>query len=299
MINYDNVTLVPRVVSSLESRSEADTSIIFCGVRLEVPAIATPMPDVCNGEMAKTLAKLGAMGIIHRFQSIEDEVREFKFARHPDIHLKPEYMKYHDIACAIGATGDYQDRFEALYDAGCRIFCIDTANGANIQVKKAIEWIQEWHKEKLVINQPGIYVPHAPDFVDKIYLIAGAVATKEGYAFLANLGVDGVRVGIAGGCFTPEMDVLTDIGNKKISEIKIGDAVLSHNGSFNCVENIFEFEHDDDIMIINGIECTKNHEFYVLHCKYANIVDELSIEKYAEWIPAEKLTNEYFLIKPE
>lgn len=196
MINYDNVTLVPRVVSSLESRSEADTSIIFCGVRLEVPAIATPMPDVCNGEMAKALAKLGAMGIIHRFQSIEDEVREFEFARHPDIHLKPEYMKYHDIACAIGATGDYQDRFKALYDAGCRIFCIDTANGANIQIRKSVEWIRNW---KIESGYKTLSVTKEDEQADRIYLIAGAVATKEGYAFLAHLGVDAARVGLAGG----------------------------------------------------------------------------------------------------
>jgi IMP dehydrogenase len=198
-INFDNVTLVPRLVSTLESRSEADTSIIFCGVRLEVPVIATPMPDVCNGEMAKTLAKLGAMGIIHRFQSIEDEVREFKFARHPDIHLKPEYMKYHDIACAIGATGDYQERFKALYDAGCRIFCIDTANGANIQVEKSIKWIREWEVKNGFDTFFTSSITKEDEKSDKVYIIAGAVATREGYAFLANLGIEAVRVGIAGG----------------------------------------------------------------------------------------------------
>jgi IMP dehydrogenase len=176
MISFDSVTLVPKVISEKRHRSECTTSSEFCGVQLETPLIASPMPDVCNGTMALELAELGCLGIIHRFQPIMDQLKEFKMAKWTDPMLKLQ-----NIACAVGVTGDYEERFEALYNNGCRIFCLDTANGANIMVKEAVE--------KLRANQDRTHV----------YLIAGNVATVEGYAFLTELGVDAVRVGIAGG----------------------------------------------------------------------------------------------------
>jgi IMP dehydrogenase len=184
--SYNEISLVPRVISDLEHRTEADISVEMCGVKLEVPLIASPMPDVCNGEMANALARLGAMGIIHRFQSIKEQVIEFQKA----MHYLPQYHTNEDViggrvGCAIGATGDYKERLHALYDTGCRIFCIDTANGANRQVEKAVEWIRK-------------------SFQLDVYIIAGNVATAEGFRYLAGLGVDAIRVGIAGGsvCIT-------------------------------------------------------------------------------------------------
>ena len=168
---YDDISLVPRVVSEQPHR-DGDTSVEFCGVKLKYPLIASPMPDVCSGQMAHRLAGVGCMGIIHRFQTIEQQVSEYTYT---DTPLRKMF------ACAIGVTGDYQERVRALYEQGCRIFCLDTANGANIMVKKAIQWIREFEYE------------------DKIYIIAGNVATREGYNFLAGCHVDAVRVGIAGG----------------------------------------------------------------------------------------------------
>lgn len=189
MITFDNITLAPRVLSELKSRSEADTSIEFCGVKLGFPTIATPMPDVCNGKMAWTLASMHCMGVIHRFQSIENQAHEYTHGYEEcgfedgqlDCALDI-YKKY--IACAIAATGDYKSRFYVLYNVGCRIFVIDTANGANIMVRDAVENLRRMEKSGAL---------------ERIYIIAGAVATKEGYAFVDSWGVDGVRCGIASG----------------------------------------------------------------------------------------------------
>lgn len=171
--SYDNISLIPRICSTLEHRSEADTGItIIVGkkeVRFDVPMIAAPMPDVCNGKMAKTLASLGAFGIIHRFQRIMDQVEEFKST-----------IGFYDyVGCAIGVNGDSKKRFESLYCVGCRIFCVDTANGFSERTGSICNYIKNAH----------------PD----VFLIAGNVATQEGYRYLADVGVDAVRVGIAGG----------------------------------------------------------------------------------------------------
>ena len=88
MVTFDNITLVPRVVSEKQHRSECSTSSEFCGVHLDTPLIASPMPDVCNGMMALELAELGCLGIIHRFQPIMDQLKEFKMAKWTDPMLK-------------------------------------------------------------------------------------------------------------------------------------------------------------------------------------------------------------------
>ncbi len=76
-------------------------------------------------------------------------------------------------------TGDYRDRFARIVEAGCRIVCLDTANGAHEQVGHAVRWIRE--------QDPAVF------------LIAGNVATAETFRWLEDLGVDAIRVGIAGG----------------------------------------------------------------------------------------------------
>jgi IMP dehydrogenase len=187
LLKYDDIWLVPRVVSTMKHRSEADASIECFDIKLLLPLMTSPMPDVCNGEMAYSLAKIGALGIIHRFQSIEDQVKQLSwndFIEHSDKKVEYKNILRKQIACAIGVTGDYQKRFHELYDVGCRIFCLDTANGANQQVGAVVNWIRlTWETQK----------------AERVYLIAGNVATKEGYRYLADLEVDAVRVGIAGG----------------------------------------------------------------------------------------------------
>jgi IMP dehydrogenase/GMP reductase len=194
-LDYQHISLVPRVVSHLKSRSEANTGIDAFGIHLDIPIIAAPMPDVCNSEMAYKLSELGALGIIHRFQTIEEQKQQYVISCQKRTNDKlPEYVAFNstyrsEIACAIGVTNDYQERFKALFKVGCRIFCLDTANGANKTVGEAVKWIRNYkqfnsNNKELLVN---------------VYLIAGNVATAEGYRYLVELGVDAVRVGIAGG----------------------------------------------------------------------------------------------------
>ena len=358
LLSYSDVTLVPRHISEIRHRSECDTSVECFGIKLDIPIIAAPMPDVCNGKMCFELSKSGTLGIIHRFQSIDEQVTEYKTCGTGignNSIFKPTYC-----GCAIGVTGDYQERFQKLYDTGCRIFCLDTANGANIQVKEAVNWIKEFEKQN-----------------EKIYIIAGNIATKEAYRFFTELEISATRISIgsgfacetktetgvfiptfaailecaeeryniaidiyqrklkesgfrlenrekileeeikklpliiadggiktpsdmckalAAGCFTPEMKVNTEFGQKPIKDIKIGEKVYSHDGNIHEVINTINYNKDEELFVINDIECTKNHRFYVIHKKFEYIITENTIHLYAEWISAEELNEDYFLI---
>lgn len=165
-LSFNNISLVPRVVSSISSRDKIDCSIKFCNINLELPIIASPMKDVCNGYVAKTMRKCGAYGIIHRFCSIEEQVKEFVIANK-------------DAGCAIGINGDAEDRFKELYKEGCRIFCLDVANGANNNIQ-------------YIINKTINY--------KDIFLIVGNIASKETLRWIRCLNrVYGVRLGIGSG----------------------------------------------------------------------------------------------------
>jgi IMP dehydrogenase len=167
--DFDDVSLVPRVRSTLAHRMEALPAVDFGPVHLTIPLIGSPMPDVCGVDMCQALGRHGALGILPRFQTVDAQAGE----------LREVGAAGGSVAAALGVTGDYRDRFERIVDAGCRIVCLDTANGAHEQVAHAVRWVR---------------AQSTP-----VFLIAGNVATAETFAWLEDLGVDAIRVGIAGG----------------------------------------------------------------------------------------------------
>jgi IMP dehydrogenase len=167
--DYDDITLVPRRASTVAHRAQAEPHVDVGPAHLSVPLLGSPMPDVCGVEMCIALARHGALGILHRFQPIDAEIRE----------LRAVAAAGGSVGAAIGVTGDYQERLDRLVEAGCQIVCIDTANGAHVQVGEAVRWIRSRHRD--------------------VFIIAGNVASAETFRWLEDLGVDAIRVGIAGG----------------------------------------------------------------------------------------------------
>ena len=170
--NFCDISLIPRYISSIKSRDDIKIEVDFAGIKLTNPILGSPMKDVCHGEMALQLYKLGGLGIIHRFMRIEEQITE---------HTKcSEDFKQRPCGCAIGINGDYLERFEELNKRGCKIFCIDVANGANTEVVKVVD--------QLVKKDPSISI------------IVGNVASKECFEWLQDYPqICGIRVGIATG----------------------------------------------------------------------------------------------------
>ena len=88
------------------------------------------------------------------------------------------------VGAAIGATGDYLERAAELIRAGVDVVVLDIAHGHSVVMARAIEQVRKRFGE--------------------IELIAGNVGTAEGARFLAERGVNGIKVGIGpvGGCTT-------------------------------------------------------------------------------------------------
>lgn len=75
-LTYDDVLLVPQK-SRIASRTQvATTTRLSRHIELAIPFVSSNVDTVTESAMAIVMAKLGGIGIIHRFMSIEREVAE-------------------------------------------------------------------------------------------------------------------------------------------------------------------------------------------------------------------------------
>ena len=170
-ITFDDVLLVPQY-SDISSGSEVTLeSELSEGMKLRVPIISAPMDTVSGRLMATRMAEFGGFGIIHRYNTIEEQASEVATAS--ETGLK-------NVGAAIGITGDYIERAAALINAGASCLCLDVAHGDHILMHVGAHNIVD-------------------KFGDKAHIMAGNIATYTGALALGQIGVDSIRVGIGGG----------------------------------------------------------------------------------------------------
>ena len=77
-LTFDDVLLIPRR-SSITSRQDVDTSTRLTeDIRIKIPIMSANMDTVTEARMAIAMARAGGIGILHRFMTIEQQVREAK-----------------------------------------------------------------------------------------------------------------------------------------------------------------------------------------------------------------------------
>lgn len=170
---FDDLFLEPRH-STIRSRKEPNLrSTSGIKLALDIPIFSAPMNTVTEVSMLVTMHSMGGMGVLHRYMSIEDQALQFKQAQGKVPHPLRAFV-------SIGATGDYLERAQALWDAGCLNFCIDVANGHSEYCIDAIRALREKYKGQVTI-------------------MAGNVCSFEGAYKLAEAGADAIRIGIGPG----------------------------------------------------------------------------------------------------
>tara|TARA_R110002124_G_scaffold94173_1_gene237942 strand:+ start:1270 stop:2292 length:1023 start_codon:yes stop_codon:yes gene_type:complete len=165
---YDDVLLVPQY-SDIRSRLAVDISTdLDDDLKLELPLVSSPMDTISGEKMAKALDKAGTMAVIHRYNTIEEQVG-----------LVCSVTKDGGrVGAAVGITGDFLERAQALVNYGVSFLCVDVAHGHHLMMREALE-----------ILKKNV----------EVHLMAGNVATKRGYTDLSNWGADSVRCNIGGG----------------------------------------------------------------------------------------------------
>ncbi|BAJ50591.1 inosine monophosphate dehydrogenase [Candidatus Caldarchaeum subterraneum] len=80
-LTFDDVLLLPRR-SSIRSRRDVSTRSRFTRrIELEVPIVSAAMDTVTEAEMAVAMAREGGIGVIHRFNTVEQQVEQVKLVK--------------------------------------------------------------------------------------------------------------------------------------------------------------------------------------------------------------------------
>jgi IMP dehydrogenase len=171
-----------------------------------VPLVSAAMDTVTEKELAIEIAKLGGLGVLHRFMSAEDQADQVREVKQIQLEVEDAATDPQGSPVVGAAIGLYdKKRAEKLVKAGVDALVIDIAHG---------------HHEEL-IEKLGYYSDKYKDTV----LIAGNIATPEAAKDLEKAGADIVKVGIGPGsaCTTREM---TGVGIPQFTAVKeCSDAV--------------------------------------------------------------------------
>lgn len=181
-LSYDDITLVPRF-NNITSRRDVDTSVHLGRLKLSIPVMSANMDTITGPHMARTMRFLGGLGFLHRFCTVEDNIRMYKEASILETGtMYPGDRKQFDAVVSLGVNEGI-DRFLPLYEEGARYFCIDVAHGHSKAVGNMIKAVKEYD---MLHDEP-------------VYVIAGNVCTAEGAEYLASCGADAIKVGIGPG----------------------------------------------------------------------------------------------------
>ncbi len=211
-LTFDDVLLVPQY-SQIQSRSSISLEQDMPkAIKTALPIVSSPMDTVTESEMATSLSLAGGIGIVHRYNSIENQVKIVQDAVSQGAK---------NIGAAIGVSGDFEERAEELYDAGANILCIDIAHGHHTLMQQAIKAVRD------VLG-------------DSVHIMAGNVATLQAFEDLSDWGADSIRVGVGGGsiCSTrvmtghglPTLQSVIDCAKSDSNALLIADGGIKQTG---------------------------------------------------------------------
>ena len=120
-LTFDDVLLVPRR-SSIRSRQDVSLRTrLTKNIDIDLPIIAANMDTVCEEEMALAIAKLGGVGIIHRFMPVDAQAQMVE-------NVKNESSSF-VVGAAVGTDHDAIIRSKALVASGVDLLVLDIAHG--------------------------------------------------------------------------------------------------------------------------------------------------------------------------
>ena len=210
-LTFDDVTLVPQYSSVLPVETITNCKLSK-NLNLKVPLLSSAMDTVTESKMAIAISKAGGIGIIHRNLSIKKQISEIQKVKNSNCLA----------GAAIGVNAQDIERVEELSKAKTDLIVIDTAHG---HTKKVLNMIRKIKKK-----------------LKNSTLCVGNIATGKAAEFLADNGVDIVKVGIGPGsiCTTrlvagigvPQLSAVMDVKKalKKYKAKIISDGGIKFSG---------------------------------------------------------------------
>lgn len=258
--DFNDITLVPRRISYISSRSQCN---VYDNNKLKL--ICSPMDTVIDDNNVNIFNQLGILTCSIRKQHIDLNQPDYTF-------ISIGLDQFQDIINNYNLYGHLYHGQGLLVDI------------ANAHQNKLFDLTKSF-KDKFS-NIPLMIGNIAnPETYNKYC----EILTSNDY----------LRCGIGGGCFTPDALVYTKKGLKSLNDIKIDDEVKTHTNSYNKVSQKHIYDKSEILLKINDMPlCTKNHEFYVINKIDKRLINDNNYTDYAFWVKAEELNKElHFLIK--
>lgn len=174
-LTFDGVLIVPQH-SRVDSRSDVDISTSIGLHEFSLPIVSSNMDTITGLSMAKKMAELGGLGVIHRYMSVKDNIKVLE-----------EWDFNYKVAVSVGILKTDKDRIDAILQhcqtnekANLNLtICVDIAHGDSEHMVRTIEYIRHRWPEGNIM--------------------AGAVCTPDGVENLMNAGANVVRAGVGAG----------------------------------------------------------------------------------------------------
>ncbi|HLQ32662.1 MAG TPA: IMP dehydrogenase, partial [Chloroflexota bacterium] len=181
-LTYDDVLLVPRR-SRISSRRNVDTCSRFSR-RIEVatPIVSANMDTVTEADMAIAMARLGGIGVIHRFMSLETEAQQVR-------KVKRSESSYIENPYALQPHNTVGDALKLMDEQGITGILVTDADGVlqGILTSRDLLFREDMHlrindvmtpRERLITAPVGTSVEQAKDIfakhkIEKLPLVDG------------------------------------------------------------------------------------------------------------------------------
>jgi len=191
-VTFKDVLLVPQR-SSITSRRHVDTSGRFSRrITLKVPIVSANMDTVTESDMAIAMARLGGLGVIHRFLTVEEEVAQVVRVKRAESYVidEPYTLAPDDtVAAAADMMADRDVGGLLVVDSSGRLLGVVTQRDIRFLEKERIP-VSKVMTSKLVTSRPGVGAAEAQELlrkhkveklplVDKSGKLAGLITAKD------------------------------------------------------------------------------------------------------------------------
>jgi len=192
--------LLVGIITNRDLRFETRFDIPVSDVMTKQPLVTVPVGTTLNEAKVKLqkhrIEKLLVVddgGLLKGLITVKDIQKAIKYPNAAKDNLGRLL-----VAAAIGATGDFFERAEALINSRADVIVIDTAHGHSSRVIEAVKKVKQKYPE--------------------VELVAGNVATGAATKALIEAGADGVKIGIGPGSICTTR-VVTGAGVPQITAI--------------------------------------------------------------------------------
>jgi IMP dehydrogenase len=190
-LTFDDVLITPTKSDVKSRRDPSLKSQLTKKIAIETPIVSANMDTVTEYDMAFAMSRLGGVGILHRFVSIDQQVAWVQELKKQNVSV---------ISASIGVNADFKERATALVKAGVQVLTIDIAHGHSTTMIDVMKWLK--------------------DSFSQTEIIAGNLAMPDAARDLIEAGADAIKVGIGPGSMCTTR-IITGCGVPQLTAIAL------------------------------------------------------------------------------